>query len=57
MEKIIPSRTTIPFLKGVKLETTDDSLILTTSNLDMSLKAFCPAKVLKKGDYFTGEIL
>jgi DNA polymerase-3 subunit beta len=55
LEKIIPSRTTIPFLKGVKLETTDDSLILTTSNLDMSLKAFCPAKVLKKGEIILPE--
>ena len=50
LEKIVPSRTPMTFLQGVKLETTAEHLILTTSNLDMSLKTYCPARIIQQGE-------
>lgn len=49
LEKIIPTRTPLAFLQGVKIETTDDHLLLTTSSLDMTLKTYCPAKISRQG--------
>ncbi|MGI5823148.1 MAG: DNA polymerase III subunit beta [Dethiobacteria bacterium] len=49
LEKIIPSRTPITFLQGIKLETTAEHLLLTTSSMDMTLKTYCPAKVSQLG--------
>ncbi|NMB35330.1 MAG: DNA polymerase III subunit beta [Firmicutes bacterium] len=55
LEKIIPTRTTIPLLKGVRLETDDHRFILTSNNLEMSLQATYEAKVQQEGSVILPE--
>lgn len=40
--KAVASRTTIPILIGIKIETTDEGVALTGSNSDISIKSFIP---------------
>lgn len=55
LEKIVPTRTTIPLLKGIKLETDENNLILTSNNLEMSLKAIYEAEILQPGGVILPE--
>ncbi len=55
LEKIIPNRTPIPLLKGVKLEAKDNNLILTSNNLEMSLKAIYEAAIYEDGSVILPE--
>lgn len=48
--KAVTNRTTIPILKGILIETTDDNQIrLAASDLDISIEKKCEAEVLEPG--------
>jgi DNA polymerase-3 subunit beta len=47
--KIIPSKTPLNVLEGVKMETNDNQLILTTTDLENEFKAFINCEVFSEG--------
>jgi DNA polymerase-3 subunit beta len=47
--KIIPSKTPLNVLEGVKMETNDSQLILTTTDLENEFKAFINCEVFSEG--------
>ncbi|MGB9638154.1 MAG: DNA polymerase III subunit beta [bacterium] len=47
--KIIPSKTPLTVLEGVKIEATDNNLILTTTDLENEFKAYINCEVFKEG--------
>ena len=49
VSKAVSSRTTIPVLKGILLNVKDDKVILTSSNLDMSIRREIDAIVEEEG--------
>ena len=49
VSKAVSSRTTIPVLKGILITATGDQLILTSSNLDMSIRKTIDAVVDEEG--------
>jgi DNA polymerase-3 subunit beta len=46
---IVERKSTIPILTSFLFETTDNNLLITATDLDLSLRTFCPAKVIKAG--------
>lgn len=49
LQRIVPRKTTIPILVNIHLEARGNHLFLTASDVDLSLRAACPAKVKKEG--------
>ena len=46
---IVERKSTIPILTSFLFETTDNNLLITATDLDLSLRTFCPAKVIQAG--------
>src|SRR5258708_9278648 len=46
---VVERKTTIPILSNFLFETADNSLSITATDLDLSLRTSCPAKVKKDG--------
>jgi len=46
---VVEKKTTIPILSNVLIETADDSIILTATDLELGIRCTCPARVQKKG--------
>lgn len=51
LQRIVPRKTTIPILVNIHLEARGNHLFLTASEVDLSLRAACPAKVKKEGRF------
>ena len=49
VSKAVSNRTTIPVLKGILIDAQDDKVILTSSNLDMSIRREIDAVVEENG--------
>ena len=46
---IVERKSTIPILTSFLFEATDNNLLITATDLDLSLRTFCSAKVIKAG--------
>ena len=46
---VVERKTTIPILSNFLFEATDETLHITATDLDLSLRTSCPAKVKKEG--------
>jgi DNA polymerase-3 subunit beta len=46
---VVEKKTTIPILSNVLIETADDSIILTATDLELGIRCSCPARVHKRG--------
>src|SRR5512133_3232898 len=46
---VVEKKTTIPILSNVLLETADDRLFLTATDLELGIRCACPARVNKPG--------
>ena len=46
---IVERKSTIPILTSFLFEATDNNLLITATDLELSLRTFCPAKVIKAG--------
>lgn len=55
LEKIVPTRSTISLLKGIKLEADENKLILTGNNLEVSLKAVYETNIHRPGSVILPE--
>jgi DNA polymerase-3 subunit beta len=49
LQRIVPRKTTIPILVNIHLDARGNHLFLTASDVDLSLRSACPAKVKKEG--------
>src|SRR5258708_7161283 len=46
---IVERKSTVPILTSFLFEATDNNLLITATDLDLSLRTFCPAKVIQPG--------
>ncbi len=46
---VVERKSTVPILTRFLFEATDHNLLITATDLDLSLRTFCPAKVVKPG--------
>src|SRR5437763_224278 len=46
---VVERKSTVPILTSFLFEATDNNLLITATDLDLSLRTFCPAKVIKGG--------
>ena len=46
---IVERKSTIPILSSFLFETTNNNLLITATDLDLSLRTFCPARVIQAG--------
>lgn len=46
---VVEKKTTIPILSNILVETGDDQIILTATDLELAIRCSCPARVAKKG--------
>src|SRR5579884_1507304 len=46
---VVEKKTTIPILSNVLLETSENRVILTATDLELGIRVSCPAKVKKQG--------
>lgn len=51
LQRIVPRKTTIPILVNIHIEARGNHLFLTASDVDLSLRTACPAKVKKEGRF------
>src|SRR5215469_5592155 len=51
LQRIVPRKTTIPILVNIHLEARGHNLFLTASDVDLSLRSACQAKVKKEGRF------
>ncbi len=49
LHKVVQRKTTIPVLANILVQATGNVLALTTTDLDLSLRTVCPARVKKEG--------
>ncbi len=49
IQNIVSNKTTLPILSNVLMETTDNDLTLTSTDLEVGLKLQVPAKILERG--------
>jgi DNA polymerase-3 subunit beta len=46
---VVERKSTVPILSSFLFEATENKLLITATDLDLSLRTFCPAKVIKAG--------
>src|SRR5437667_12348835 len=51
LQRVVSRKTTIPILVNIHVQATGNALLLTATDLDVSLRAACPAKVKKEGRF------
>jgi DNA polymerase-3 subunit beta len=49
IQNIVPSKPTIPIVANVLIEAIDDQLIISATDLTVSMRVYCEAKVLEEG--------
>lgn len=48
-QSVVERRSTVPILSNFMFETFGNNLLITATDLDLSLRTFCPARVVKEG--------
>src|SRR5947209_18748361 len=46
---VVEKKTTIPILSNILVETSDDRIVLTATDLELGIRCSCPARVKKQG--------
>jgi DNA polymerase-3 subunit beta len=45
LQRVVPCKSTVPILVNIHMQATANALFLTASDVDLSLRTACPAKV------------
>src|SRR5437763_10384892 len=51
LQRVVPRKFTVPILGNIHMHATANALMLTASDLEISLRTACPAKVKKEGRF------
>jgi len=51
LQRVVPRKSTVPILVNIHMQATGNALFLTASDVDLSLRTACPAKVKKEGRF------
>jgi hypothetical protein len=51
LQRVVPGKSALPILVNIHVQATANALLLTASDLDLSLRTACPAKVKREGRF------